>query len=140
MLDEIGSKDNIPAYIKKIKEGRGKLMGFGHRVYKNYDPRAKIIKWTAERVFEVTGKNKKLEIALELERIALRGRLLRYAQALSQCGFLLRHYVSSDGLQAGDVHGAVCDSEGDRVAGAMAGDADRSGAEDRTSAAGMDRP
>jgi citrate synthase len=71
MLDEIGSKDNIPAYIKKIKEGRGKLMGFGHRVYKNYDPRAKIIKWTAERVFEVTGKNKKLEIALELERIAL---------------------------------------------------------------------
>ncbi|MGA9529414.1 MAG: citrate synthase [Terriglobales bacterium] len=71
MLDEIGSKDNVPAYIKKIKEGKGKLMGFGHRVYKNYDPRAKIIKWTAERVFEVTGKNKKLEIALELERIAL---------------------------------------------------------------------
>ena len=71
MLDEIGSKDNIPAYIKKIKEGKGKLMGFGHRVYKNYDPRAKLIKWTAERVFEVTGKNKRLEIALELERIAL---------------------------------------------------------------------
>jgi citrate synthase len=71
MLDEIGSKDNVPAYIKKIKEGKGKLMGFGHRVYKNYDPRAKIIKWTAERVFEVTGKNAKLEIALELERIAL---------------------------------------------------------------------
>ena len=71
MLDEIGTKDNVPAYIKKIKEGKGKLMGFGHRIYKNYDPRAKIIKWTAERVFEVTGKNKKLEIALELERIAL---------------------------------------------------------------------
>jgi citrate synthase len=71
MLDEIGSKDNVPAYIKKIKEGKGKLMGFGHRIYKNYDPRAKIIKWTADRVFEVTGKNKKLEIALELERIAL---------------------------------------------------------------------
>jgi citrate synthase len=71
MLDEIGSKNNVPAYIKNIKEGKGKLMGFGHRIYKNYDPRAKIIKWTAERVFEVTGKNAKLEIALELERIAL---------------------------------------------------------------------
>jgi citrate synthase len=71
MLDEIGSKQNVPAYIKKIKDGRGKLMGFGHRVYKNYDPRAKIIKWTAEQVFEVTGRNPKLDIALELERIAL---------------------------------------------------------------------
>ena len=71
MLDEIGTKDNVPAYVKKIKEGKGKLMGFGHRIYKNYDPRAKIIKWTAERVFEITGHNPKLEIALELERIAL---------------------------------------------------------------------
>ncbi len=71
MLDEIGSKDNVPAYIKKIKEGKGKLMGFGHRVYKNYDPRAKIIKWAADQLFEVTGRNAKLEIALELERIAL---------------------------------------------------------------------
>ena len=71
MLDEIGSKANVPAYMKKIKEGKGKLMGFGHRIYKNYDPRAKIIKWAADRVFEVTGRNTKLEIALELERIAL---------------------------------------------------------------------
>jgi citrate synthase len=71
MLDEIGSKDNVPAYIKRVKEGHGKLMGFGHRVYKNYDPRAKIIKWTAEQVFQVTGRNPKLDIALELERIAL---------------------------------------------------------------------
>jgi len=71
MLDEIGSKENVPAYIKKIKEGKGRLMGFGHRVYKNYDPRAKIIKWAASQVFEVTGRNAKLEIALELERIAL---------------------------------------------------------------------
>ena len=71
MLDEIGSKANVPAYIQKIKEGKGKLMGFGHRIYKNYDPRSKIIKWTADRVFEVTGHNPKLEIALELERIAL---------------------------------------------------------------------
>ena len=71
MLDEIGSKDNVPAYIKKIKEGKGRLMGFGHRVYKNYDPRAKIIKQAADSVFQVTGRNAKLEIALELERIAL---------------------------------------------------------------------
>ena len=71
MLDEIGSKENVSAYVKKIKDGHGKLMGFGHRVYKNYDPRAKIIKWTAERVFGVTGRNAKLDIALELERIAL---------------------------------------------------------------------
>jgi citrate synthase len=71
MLDEIGSKENVPGYIKKVKDGHGKLMGFGHRIYKNYDPRAKIIKWTAERVFEVTGRNRKLDIALELERIAL---------------------------------------------------------------------
>jgi len=71
MLDEIGTKANIPAYIAKVKDGKCKLMGFGHRIYKNYDPRAKIIKWTADRVFEVTGHNPKLEIALELERIAL---------------------------------------------------------------------
>ena len=71
MLDEIGSKQNVPAYIRRIKDGKGKLMGFGHRVYKNHDPRAKIIKWTADQVFNVTGPNPKLEIALELERIAL---------------------------------------------------------------------
>jgi len=73
MLKEIGSKDHIPAFIKEVKEGKGekRLMGFGHRVYKNYDPRAKIIKQTAEQVFEVTGRNPLLEIAIELERIAL---------------------------------------------------------------------
>jgi citrate synthase len=71
MLDEIGSKDRVPAYIEQIKAGHGKLMGFGHRVYKNYDPRARIVKQVAEEVFEVTGRNPKLDIALELERIAL---------------------------------------------------------------------
>jgi citrate synthase len=71
MLDEIGAKANVPAYIQKVKKGEMKLMGFGHRVYKNYDPRAKIIKRTAEEVFSVTGHNPKLEIAIELERIAL---------------------------------------------------------------------
>jgi citrate synthase len=71
MLDEIGSKENIPAYIDRVKAGQVKLMGFGHRVYKNYDPRARIIKWAADQVFEVTGKNQKIDVALELERIAL---------------------------------------------------------------------
>jgi citrate synthase len=71
MLDEIGSKNRVPAYIDHIKAGHGKLMGFGHRIYKNYDPRAKLIKSTAEQVFHVTGRNPKLDIALELERIAL---------------------------------------------------------------------
>jgi len=71
MLDEIGSKEHIPDLITRVKEGKAKLMGFGHRVYKNYDPRARIIKQVAEEVFEVTGRNPKIDIALELERIAL---------------------------------------------------------------------
>ena len=73
MLAEIGSKDRVPAFIKEVKEGKGekRLMGFGHRVYKNYDPRARIIKKIADEVFEVTGRNPLLDIALELERIAL---------------------------------------------------------------------
>ena len=71
MLDEIGTKEKVFDYIRGVKEGHDKLMGFGHRVYKNYDPRAKIIKWTAEQVFGVTGRNPKLDVALELERIAL---------------------------------------------------------------------
>jgi len=71
MLREIGGVKNIPDYIKRVKAKEVKLMGFGHRIYKNYDPRAKIIKQVADEVFEVTGKNPLLEIALELERIAL---------------------------------------------------------------------
>lgn len=71
MLTEIGSKDRIPEFIKRVKGGEGRLMGFGHRIYKSYDPRAKIIKDMAYQVFEVTGKNPLLDIALELERIAL---------------------------------------------------------------------
>lgn len=71
MLDDIGSKENVPAYVEKVKAGHLKLMGFGHRIYKHYDPRARIIKWAAENVFQVTGRNPKLDIALELERIAL---------------------------------------------------------------------
>ena len=71
MLMAIGSKEKVPEFIKKVKAGEGRLMGFGHRVYKNYDPRAKIIKDTADQVFDVKGRNPLLDIALELERIAL---------------------------------------------------------------------
>jgi len=73
MLEQVGSISRVPAFIKEVKEGKGekRLMGFGHRVYKNFDPRAKIIKRMAEEVFEVTGRNPLLDIALELERIAL---------------------------------------------------------------------
>ncbi len=72
MLDEIGTKDRIPGFVEKVKKGEGRLMGFGHRVYKSYDPRAKLIKKIADGVFAQTGLNPKLEIALELERIALK--------------------------------------------------------------------
>jgi citrate synthase len=71
MLMGIGAKEKVPEFMKKVKGGEGRLMGFGHRVYKNYDPRAKIIKNIADQVFEVRGRNPLLDIALELERIAL---------------------------------------------------------------------
>jgi citrate synthase len=71
MLNTIGHVDNVPAYIERVKKGEFRLMGFGHRVYKNYDPRAKIIKQVADEVFDLTGRNPMLDIALELEKIAL---------------------------------------------------------------------
>jgi citrate synthase len=71
MLEEIGSVDQVPDYVERAKDGRFRLMGFGHRVYKNYDPRAKLIQGIAHEVFEVTGKNPLIDIAVELERIAL---------------------------------------------------------------------
>ena len=71
MLRRIESTDNIPDFIKGVKDGDERLMGFGHRVYKNYDPRAKIIKSACDDVFEVTGTNPLLDIALELEKVAL---------------------------------------------------------------------
>jgi citrate synthase len=71
MLEEIGSVDRIPEHIERVKKGDLRLMGFGHRVYKSYDPRAKVIKRIADQVFAVTGRNRLLDIALELEKIAL---------------------------------------------------------------------
>jgi citrate synthase len=71
MLSEIGDVERVPDFIQRVKAGEGRLMGFGHRVYKNYDPRAKIIKQVADDVFEITGRNPLLDIAFELERVAL---------------------------------------------------------------------
>ena len=71
MLTEIGASDNVPAFVDAVKNGEGRLQGFGHRVYKNYDPRARIIKTAADEVFEITGKNPLLDIALKLEETAL---------------------------------------------------------------------
>jgi citrate synthase len=71
MLNEIGSIEHVPEYVKRVKAGEFRLMGFGHRVYKNYDPRARIIKQIAYEVFEETGRDPLLDLALELERIAL---------------------------------------------------------------------
>jgi citrate synthase len=71
MLQEIGSVDHIPDYIRRVKVGEVRLMGFGHRVYKNFDPRGTVIKRLAHEVFEVTGRNPLIDIALEVERIAL---------------------------------------------------------------------
>jgi citrate synthase len=133
------SKNNIPAYIKKIKEGKGKLMGFGHRVYKNYDPRAKIIKWAADQVFEVTGRNARLEIALELERIALEDEYFVQRKLYPNVDFYSGIMYQAMGFKTGNVYRAVRDSAHHRLADAMAGNADRSRTEDRASAPGVDR-
>jgi len=71
MLQQIGSKERVPAYLERVKRGELRLMGFGHRIYKHYDPRAAIIKRVAYEVFDVTGRNPLIDVALELERIAL---------------------------------------------------------------------
>jgi citrate synthase len=71
MLNEIGAVNQVPAFVKRVKAGEGRLMGFGHRVYKSYDPRARILKQMADAVFEVQGRSPLIQVALELERIAL---------------------------------------------------------------------
>ena len=123
MLDEIGSINNVPAFIKRVKGGEGRLMGFGHRVYKSYDPRAKIIKRIADLVFEVTGKNPLLEIALELERIALEDEYFVIAQALPERRLLLRADLPGDGLPGRHVPGAVRHSAHRRLDRAVGRDA-----------------
>ena len=137
MLKEIGSVKHVPEFIKRVKGGEGRLMGFGHRVYKSYDPRARIIKQTADEVFEVTGRNPLLDIALELERIALEDDYFVSAQALPERRLLLGPHLPGDGLPGRHVPGAVRDSAHGRLARAVGRDAARPGPEDRAAAADL---
>ena len=137
MLNEIGSIDHVPDFIARVKAGEGRLMGFGHRVYKSYDPRAKIVKRTADEVFEVTGRNPLLEIAHGARAHRAAGRLLRLAQALSERRLLLRAHLPGDGLPHRHVPGALRDPAHVRLAGAVGRDAARSRHEDRAAAAGL---
>ena len=139
MLDEIGSVKNIPAYIKRVKEGELKLMGFGHRVYKNYDPRARIIKAVADEVFQVTGRNTRLDIALELERIALADDYFVTRKLYPNVDFYSGIIYQAMGFQPGNVYRAVRDSARRRLAGAVERNDSGSGAEDRTSATNLHR-
>ena len=140
MLLEIGSLANVPAYIKRVKAGEMKLMGFGHRVYKNYDPRARIIKHVADGVFEIMGNNPLLNIALEVRTHRPRGRLLRFPQALSQRGFLYRPDLPVDGLPGHHVPGAVRHSAHQRLDRAVGRNAERSRTENRAAAPGFPGP
>ena len=134
MLDEIGTKDKVPAFIENVKSGGGRLMGFGHRVYKNYDPRARIIKWAAEQGFRSHRPQPQAGDRVGTGAHRPGRRVLHQTQAVSERGFLLRHHVSGDGLPAGNVHRAVRHPAHGRLAGAVAGDDPGSGAEDRPSA------
>ena len=131
MLTEIGSIDNVESFIDSVKEGSGgRLQGFGHRVYKNYDPRATIIKRTADDVFKITGKNPLLDIALKLEEIALSDEYFTLPPAVSQRRLLLRPDLPGHGIPARDVPGALRHPPHGGLAGALAGDA-RPGLQDR---------
>ena len=130
MLTDIGSLDDVPAFVDDVKAGKGRLMGFGHRVYKNYDPRARIIKQTAEEVFEVTGKNPLLDIALEARGDGAVGPVLHRPQAVPQRRLLLRADLPSHGVPGRHVHGAVRDPPHVGLAGPLGRAAGRQGPED----------
>jgi citrate synthase len=106
MLAEIGDVKNVPAFIESVKAGEGRLMGFGHRVYKNFDPRATIIKKTAYDVFAVTGMNPLLDVALELEKAALNDEYFIKRKLYPNVDF----YLPGSRIPRRHVHGVVCDS------------------------------
>ena len=141
MLNEIGSVAKVPEFIKRVKSGEAntRLMGFGHRVYKSYDPRAKVIKRIADLVFTVTGKNPLLEIALELERIALQDEYFVTRKLYPERRLLLGPDLPGDGLPGRDVPGAVRHPAHGRLDRAVGRDAARSRAEDRAAAADLHR-
>ncbi len=116
---EIGTVANVPGYIARVKTGELRLIGFGHRVYRNYGPQATLIEEMAGQVFEVTGRNPLLDIALELERIALADDY--WIKGLPERGLLLGHHLPGHGLPGGDVPGAVRDRRHARLARPVAG-------------------
>ena len=139
MLTEIGSLKNVPAFIKRIKGGDGRLMGFGHRVYKSYDPRAAIIKRIADLVFEVTGKNPLLEIALELERIALEDEYFVTRRLYPNVDFYSGLIYQAMGFPVDMFPGAVRHPAHGRLGRTVGGNAPRPGPEDRPAASDLHR-
>ena len=134
MLRRIETKENIPDFIKGVKEGDERLMGFGHRVYKNYDPRAKIIKKATEDVFEVTGHEPAAGDRARAREDRARGRLLRQAQALPERRLLLGPDLRGAAHAGRHVHRAVRDPADERLDLPVARDDRRQGAEDRAAA------
>ncbi len=143
MLNEIGTPENIPAFIEKVKDKNShvRLMGFGHRVYKNYDPRAKIMERTCHEVLKELGikGDPTLDMALELERIALQRRLFRQQEAVSERRFLLRHHPQGDGHPDQHVHRAVRRGAHRRLDQPVEGDDRGHDAADRPPAADLHR-
>ena len=137
MLEEIGDVKRVPEYVARVKEGEFRLMGFGHRVYKNYDPRAKIIKETADSVFEVTGRNPLLDIALELEKIALEDEYFVSRKLYPNVDFYSGLIYQALGSPDGDVPGDVRDPAHGRLARPVARGGRGPGAEDRAAAADL---
>ncbi len=140
MLREIGSVDRVPEFVEGVKNGKARLMGFGHRVYKNYDPRARIIKKACDDVFEVTGVNPLLEIAVELERIALEDEYFVKRRLYPNVDFYSGLIYEALKLPAGDVHRAVRGAPHGRVGCPVARGCHRPGAEDHAPQAGLHRP
>ena len=139
MLRRIGSKENIPAFIEGVKDGNEKLMGFGHRVYKNFDPRATIIKKACDDVFEVTGVNPLLEIAKELEKIALEDEYFIKRKLYPNVDFYSGPDLRGLPVPARDVHGPVRHRPDARLAGPVARAGAGQGAEDRPAQADLHR-
>ena len=132
----------VPAFIKEVKDGKGekRLMGFGHRVYKNYDPRAKIIKRMADEVFEVTGRNPLLDIALELERIALQDDYFVKRKLYPNVDFYSGLIYQAMGIPTDDVHGALRDPAHVRAGSRSGRRCSRIPTEDRAPAPDLHRP
>jgi hypothetical protein len=139
MLTEIGSVDRVPGHIARVKAGELRLMGFGHRVYKNFDPRAKIIKSIAEQVIEVTGANPLLDIALALEKTALEDDYFVIHKLYPNVDFYSGIIYQAMGIPGRDVPGSVRDRPHRRLACPMGGRRPRPRAKDHPAAATLQR-